>query len=89
MSRTLIWIQLILRKDRCGIDFMGSPLTIGMSVFNMYLVLRSALQFHKLSLRGLEMFTAYYFHSIAPASQKVDVSHGRWTNRWIMLDPAG
>ena len=47
---------------------MGSLLTIGMSVFDMYLVLRSALQFHKLSLGGLEMFTAYYFHGVAPAS---------------------
>lgn len=66
-----------------------SLLTVVMSVFNMYLILRSTLQFYKLSFRSLEMLPAYYFHGVAPASQKVHVSHGCRTDGWIMLNPAG
>lgn len=89
ISPTLVLIQFSIKYTDFSAEVRCSLLTVVMSVFNMYLILRSTLQFHKLSFGSLEMLPAYYFHGVAPASQKVDVSYGRRTDGWIMLDPAG
>ena len=61
--------------------------TVSTRVFHMYLILCATLHFDKFSFRRLEVFPANDFHRVALISQIVDISHGSWRTRRIVLEP--
>ena len=60
-------------------------LTIGMGVFDMYLVLCAALQLHKLSIRCFKVLSINDFYWVPLARQIIDISHRSWSSNGIML----
>ena len=60
-------------------------LTIGMGVFDMYLVLCAALQLHKLSIRCFKVLSTNDFHWVSLVRQIIDISHRWWSLNGIML----
>ena len=60
-------------------------LTIGMGVFDMYLVLCAALHLHKLSIRCFIVLSTNDFHWVSLVRKIIDISRMWWSSNGIML----